>query len=58
MFTSVIAILGIVIRTSVKFGRFMEQFEELKQKVRIHDQLLGIPLGAEHHTAAKAAHGE
>lgn len=44
--TALLTILGFVINTSIRFGRFMQQFDELRKQVRIHERLLHHPMMA------------
>lgn len=35
--------LHVLLQTSYKLGVHMEQFHELKERVRVHDKILGLP---------------
>ncbi len=40
------SILCLIVRLSIQFGRFVRRFEEVVNRVEMHDKLLGLPEGA------------
>ncbi len=41
--TFTFSILCLIVRLSIQFGRFMRRFDELQERIRMHDKMLGIP---------------